>query len=122
LLALQVIATRARSDAWYAETAGGTLAGVIPAQAVLDPRFVARTIGQAARTAGVDPARAILRRPQTAVEIGVDVARTAFEVGYDAARERRKVARWAASSAAEAAGLVRLAVSDVVGGPVRRRR
>jgi hypothetical protein len=83
---------------------------------------VARTISQAARTAGVDPAREILRRPQTAVRIGVDVARTAFDVAYDAARERGKVTHWAASSATEAAGLVRMAVSDVVGGPVRRRR
>ena len=122
LLALQVIAARARSDTWFAETAGGTLAGVVPAQSVLDPRFVARTISQAARTAGVDPAREILRRPQTAVRIGVDVARTAFDVAYDAARERGKVTHWAASSATEAAGLVRMAVSDVVGGPVRRRR
>jgi len=66
--------------------------------------------------------RTLMMRHPGRNEIGVDVARTAFEVGYDAARERRKVARWAASSAAEAAGLVRLAVSDVVGGPVRRRR
>ena len=114
LLALQVIAARARSDPWYARPPEAALAGVVPAQSVLDPRFVARTIRQAARTAGVDPARAILGRPQTAVEIGVDVARTAFDVAYDAARERGKVARWATSSAAEAAGLVRLAVRDVV--------
>lgn len=124
LLALQVIAARARSDTWYAEAAGGTLAGVVPAQSVLDPRFIARTIRQAARTAGTDPARAILRRPQTAVEIGVDVARTAFDVAYDAARERDGVARWATSSAAEATGLARLALRDIVraGRPRRPRR
>ena len=114
LLALQVIAARAREDSWYAETAGGTLAGVVPAQSVLDPRFVARTIGQAARTAGAEPVQAIIRRPQTAVEIGVDVARTAFDVAYDAARERGSVVRWATSSAGEAAGLARLALRDVV--------
>jgi geranylgeranyl reductase family protein len=112
LLALQVIAARARADPAYAETAGGVLAGVVSAQAVLDPRFVARTVGQAARTAGAEPAYGILRRPQTAAEIGIEVARAAFDLLYDAAWERRGMARWATSSATTAAGLAGRASLD----------
>ncbi|MDX6400568.1 MAG: hypothetical protein QOF27_1174, partial [Gaiellaceae bacterium] len=96
---------RSRVDPEYAEKAGGVLAGVVQAQAVLNPRFVARTVGQAARTAGAEPACAILRRPQTAAEIGVEVARTAFDLVYDTARDPRGVTRWASSSVTTAASL-----------------
>lgn len=122
LLALQVIAARSRGNPAYAETTGGVLAGVVPAQAVLTPSIVAQTVGQAAWTAGALPAREVLRRPMTAAEIGVDVARTAFDLAYDVARERRGVVRWASSSAVTAAALAGRASRDAVRLPGRRAR
>jgi geranylgeranyl reductase family protein len=121
LLALQVIAARARVDPAYAQTTGGVLAGVVPAHAVLDPRILARTVGQAAWTAGAQPAGNMLRRPVTAAEIGVEVTRTAFDLAYDVARDNRGVVRWASSSAATAAALAGRASRDAARRPSRRR-
>ena len=116
LLALRVIAARAGADAGYAATTGGVLAGVVPAQEVLGPRIVAQTVGQAVWTAGAQPALEMLRRPEAAAEIGIEVARTAFSLVHDTARDRKGVMRWAASSAATAAGLAAHASRDALPG------
>jgi geranylgeranyl reductase family protein len=105
LLALRVIASRARVDPAYADTTGGVLAGVVPSHAVLHPRIVVGTIGQAARTACIDPGREVLQRPIVAAEISVELARTTFDLAYDTARDARSVLGWASSSALTAATL-----------------
>ncbi len=114
LLALQVIAARAKIDPSYAQTTGGVLAGVVPAQAVLSPKVVIQTVSQALVTAGADPVRDAIRSPAAAAGIGIDVARTAFDVAYDTVRDRRSVLRWASSSVASAATLARGASADAV--------
>ncbi len=112
LLALRVIAARAAIDPDYAQTTGGVLAGVVPAQAVLSPKVVARTLTQALITAGAEPVRAARRQPSTAAGIGIEVARTAFDIGYDTAREPREVIRWASSSITTATTAARTAIAS----------
>ncbi|QCK15777.1 NAD(P)/FAD-dependent oxidoreductase [Mangrovivirga cuniculi] len=60
---LTILASRARIDNKYAETAGGILAGMLPASKAIRPGFIAKSIAQGSLHYGIKTSEGLLKGP-----------------------------------------------------------
>ena len=98
--ALRVILARARVDPRYADIAGGVLAGMQPADSVLQPRIVVGTVQQAAMSLGFNTVKHALRGPRHLAHVGRQTAATGTELASETLRHPVQYARWGAGVAA----------------------
>ncbi|WP_116127893.1 NAD(P)/FAD-dependent oxidoreductase [Lewinella sp. IMCC34183] len=111
---LEIIVTRARQDDGYADTAGGVLAGTVPAKEVLSPDFLIKTIFQGGVTLGLDGVAEVLRGPVRWGHLLRDSARFSARLGRHVAEDPRGYARWVTGVARDGLGLAGSAVADLL--------
>ena len=109
LRALRILVGRSRLDPEFAHTAGGILAGLLPASDAVSRRMLLGALEQAAMSLGIDAGVAVFRARKTPPALGVPVVRAGYQVAYDTALAPRATLEWVTSlpgSALELAGQV----------------
>lgn len=111
---LKVIIQRACIDPAYAGTAGGILAGVVPASRVIKPGFLAKTVLQAGIHFGFKGMRLTLGGPRHWRAATGDALRMGSCLAKDIAGDPESYLKWAAGSVKEIARLSRYTVNDIL--------
>jgi hypothetical protein len=114
LQALRIITQRADMDPDYAHTAGGILAGMIPASHVLDPKFITKTIKQAAFSTMVGAVKNMLRGSNQAKKMCSDTVETGFAFVQDAIQHPTDFLKWSYRLSAGTAELTGQVIKDLI--------
>lgn len=91
---LQVIIQRASVDRTYAETAGGVLAGIVPASEVISPGFLAKTAMQACFHFGLQVMGTLFSGPYQWRKAANDMAQVGTNITLDIARHPMSYMKW----------------------------
>lgn len=94
LQALHIIVERARLDPDYARTAGGILAGMLPASNVINLKFLLGTLEQAAVSLGVESVLHALRSPGCLVRAGMDGLKIGINLATESIQDPLALAKW----------------------------
>lgn len=103
---LEIIVARARLDGGYADTAGGVLAGTVPAKDVLSPDFLLKSVIQGGVTLSVDGLRALLAGPAHWRQLAGDTVTFSGDVLRELRHDPTGYARWLTGLGREGAGFV----------------
>jgi geranylgeranyl reductase family protein len=109
LQALRIIVQRAEIDPDYAHTAGGVLAGMIPASNVLNSKFITKTLKQGALSTMVGAVKNLVRGPHQTRKTCSDAAQTGFVLIKDTIQHPTDFLKWGfrlSAGSAELAGQV----------------
>jgi len=112
--ALRVILSRALVDPAYADITGGVLAGLEPANRVIQLRILAGTVQQAALSLGVGALKHALHGPGHLVLVGRKMAASGMSLVSETALHPIEYAGWGAGVAMGAAELVDQIVRHLV--------
>lgn len=110
---LEIIVTRAQQDGGYADTAGGVLAGTVPAKDVLSPDFLLKTVIQGGVTLGMQGATEFLRGPARWQSLLKDSAAFSLRVGRHVGEDPAGYARWIGGLGRDGLGLAKGALDDL---------
>jgi geranylgeranyl reductase family protein len=91
---LQIMAETADHDTAYADTAGGILAGLMPANKAVNISFVGKTILQAFGTTVRDTGNAVFNGPSALTEFAFDKARFAMKNFVYMVDQRKSYVHW----------------------------
>ena len=91
---LQIMAETAEHDEDYANTAGGILAGLMPANKAVNISFVGKTILQAFSTTVRDTGNAVLNGPSALTAFAFDKARFAMKNFVGMVEQRQEYVHW----------------------------
>lgn len=111
---LRVIIQRASIDPAYAETAGGILAGVLPASRVIQPGFIAKTVLQAGIHFGFKGMRLTLEGPRRWRAATGNALRMSSSLAGDVAGDPGNYLKWAAGTGSDLARLAGYAFSEMM--------
>jgi menaquinone-9 beta-reductase len=111
---LRVIVQRASIDPAYAGTAGGILAGAVPASRVINPGFIAKTALQAGIHFGFKGMRLTLGGPRRWRAAAGNALRKTSSLAGEVAGDPENYMKWAAGSVKEIARLARYTVNDMI--------
>lgn len=91
---LQIMAETAEHDEDYANTAGGILSGLMPANKAVNISFVGKTVLQAFNTTFRDAGNAMLNGPSALTAFTFDKARFAMKTFTGMVEQRKEYAHW----------------------------
>ncbi len=113
LTALQIIATRARTDPDYAAITGGVLAGLIPASSVISQKVIGGTLQQAAISLGISTALKTMYSPRKTLKNGINTARASLDIAWYTIQHAPSTLGWSLGVTAGATELVGQIIADV---------
>ena len=111
---LKVIIQRASIDPAYASTAGGILAGVVPASRVIKPGFIAKTVLQAGIHFGFKGMRLTLGGPRRWRAATGDALRMGSSLAGDVAGDPENYLKWVAGTGADLTRLAGYTVNEMI--------
>ena len=94
LEALQIIVSRARLDAAYAEVAGGILAGLLPASKAVNPSFLMSTLEQTVMSLGISTITHAFGGPAELANVGMRYTALGWDIVRQTARHPVEMVKW----------------------------
>lgn len=105
LKAFEAIVERSKKDPEYLNLVGGIMAGLVPANQGLDPKFLITTLQEASVSAGIKMVVDAVNNPAALPKTGVDAARTCVDVAFNTAQNPVDFVRWSLETAGKMAEL-----------------
>lgn len=110
---LRLIIERASVDRDYAETAGGVLAGVVPANKVIHPAFISKTVMQAGFHFGIQGMHTLLGGINAWQSFASDMLKLGLDVSGDAMHNKEAYRKWTINLVKDLSRLAKFTLTDL---------